>query len=606
MPIIYTILLCFIGLFVLFIFYDNYLETTTEKEFLQKARENFSGEENLNIAEEEAKEDLEEQEVPNDNSDLIVLPGEKTDAEHDAEDKENILGASLSQEVEETFQNEQESEKAVGLFQSIVNFFTGKKTIEGFSWNAGHWGTHNTTHRFKGPDGKWHNVTVQKPNFPRVHVPAYPARPGGRRRWRRRHRHRRRRWRRWRRAWHHYHHHVRNYHHHLRHYNNWARHYHHAGMDYYRRNIAHAQQQREKQIRHEMEIARQKAVTNTLRKEWTKVGQDITNVKGKLNDYKGVKQSDENKNKVIKEAGTRMAASVGSRLVKQGNQNQAWESQLPSYWKTKVPSYFDQFNWSSNSSAANQYIATQKQYRLRENRIAENTNTRNAHWPTVNDEMMKFLKPYYSDGKIPANVVAQVEAAYGKSDDPYYWTLDKYKAAAMNKIVALKAGKDNEKTQELIKLKQQAEARQIAAISARDQAQIEMNAKKALAIEMNKARAAEAAEFAKQQAKRTEENNKLVKNMSGTMGNRLVNATTSKKLLDEYKNNKMIMDANDTTFDIRKSQNALNAELTKQRGTRQFLQDAKMENIREISLRARKNYDQKLNDKLKKAAAGIY
>lgn len=604
MPIIYTILLCFIGLFVLFIFYDNYLETTTEKEFIQKARENFSGAEPVSEAEQEAQEDIEEQEIPNDNSDQVLLAGEKTDAEHDAEDRDNILGSSLSQEVEEAFQNEADKQK-VGLFQSVVNFFTGKKTIEGFGFHA-HWGTHNTTHRFKGPDGKYHSVTVSKPNYPQIHVPAHPSQPNWGRRRRRRHRHRRRRWRRWRRAWNNYHSGVRTYHHHLRHYHHWSRLYHNQGMSHYRQQIAHAQAQAESRIRHEMEIARQKAVTDSLRKEWTKVGTDITNVKGKLDDYKGVKQSEENKNKVVKEAGTRLSASVGSRIVNQGHQNQAWESQLPSYWKTKVPSYFDQFNWSSNATASNQYIATQKQYRLRENKIAENTNTRNAHWPTVDAEMIKYLKPYYSDGKIPANVVGQVEAAYGKTDDPYYWTLDKYKNAAMNKIVALKAQKDNEKTQELIRLKQEAAARQASAISARDQAQIEMNAKKALAIEMNKARLAEAAEFAKQQAKRAEENNKLVKNMSGTMDKRLASASTSQKLLKEYEQGPMRIAANSTMATIRNSQQALNAELTKQRGTRQFLQDAKMENIREISLRARKNYDEKLNEKLKKAAAGIY
>ena len=165
---------------------------------------------------------------------------------------------------------------------------------------------------------------------------------------------------------------------------------------------------------------------------------------------------------------------------------------------------------------------------------------------------------------------------------------------------------NNEKTQELIKLKQEAAARQASAISARDQAEIEMNAKKALAIEMNKLRQAEAAEFAKQQAKRAEENNKLVKNMSGTMDKRLTAAATSQKLLKAYEQGPMRVAANATMADIRKSQQALQAELTKQRGTRQFLQDAKMENIREISLRARKNYDEKLNDKLKKAAVGIY
>ena len=605
MPIIYTILLCFIGLFVLFIFYDNYLETTTEKEFLQIAKENFSGEEHeLSEAEQEAVYDLEDQEIPNDNSDSVLLPGEKTDEEHDAEDRANILGMGLSQEVEEAFQNEADKQK-VGLFQSVVNFFTGKKTIEGFGWHP-HWGQHTTTHRFKGPDGKMHSVQVAKPNFPQIHVPAHPSPPGGGRSRRWRARHRRRRWRRWRRQWHHYHHSVANYHHHLRHYHHWVNLYHGQAMSHYRQQVAHAQAQVEARIRHEMELARQKAVTDSLRKEWSKVGDDITNVKGKLDDYKGVKQSDENKNKVIKEAGTRLSASVGSRIVDQGHQNQAWESQLPAYWKTKVPSYFDQFNWSSNATASNQYIATQKQYRLRENRIAENTNTRNAHWPTVNEEMIKYLKPYYSDGKIPNNIVAQVEAAYGKTDDPYYWTLDKYKNAAMNKIVELKAQKDNEKTQELIKLKQEAAARQASAISARDQAEIEMNAKKALAIEMNKLRQAEAAEFAKQQAKRAEENNKLVKNMSGTMDKRLTAAATSQKLLKAYEQGPMRVAANATMADIRKSQQALQAELTKQRGTRQFLQDAKMENIREISLRARKNYDEKLNDKLKKAAVGIY
>ena len=601
MPIIYTIILSFIGLFILYVFYDNYLETSAEKELFQKGKENF--ENIVSDAEQEAQEDIEEQEIPNDNSDQILLAGELGDAAEEAADREDLLGGNLSQDVEETFQNEKK-EESVGLFQSIFNFFSGKKTIEGFAW-ANHWGTHNVNHTFTGPDGKQHTVTVEKPNFPRISIPGHPTIDGHRRR-RRRWRHRRRRWRRWRHRKRVYDAQMRHYHNMVNHYNHWAHHWHHGGMDLYRANLKYAQEQKEKAIRHEMEIARQKAVTDSLRKEWTKVGTDITNVKGTLADYKNVKQSDENKNKVIKESGTRLAASVGTRLVKEANQNAAWESQLPSYWKNKVPSYHDSFNWSSNATASNQYIATQKQYRLRENRIAENTNTRNAHWPTVNDEMIKLLKPYYSDGKIPMGIQAQVETAYGKTADAYYWTLDSYKNAALNKIAELKAGKDNEKTQELIKLRQEAAAKQQAAVNARDQAQIEMNAKKAMAVEMNKARIAAAAEFAKQQAQRTAENNKLVTNMSGTMDTRLANAATSQKLLNEYKNGPMIIDANSTIMDIRKSQQALQQELTKQRGTRQFLQDAKMENIREISLRARKNYDAKLNEKLKKASVGIY
>ena len=52
---------------------------------------------------------------------------------------------------------------------------------------------------------------------------------------------------------------------------------------------------------------------------------------------------------------------------------------------------------------------------------------------------------------------------------------------------------------------------------------------------------AEAAEFAKQQAKRAEENNKLVKNMSGTMDKRLSAASTAQKLLKEYDANQKII-----------------------------------------------------------------
>ena len=134
MPIIYTIILCFIGLFVLFIIYDNYLDTTSKQEYIQYVKkENF--ETPTEVAEEEAKEDLEEQEIPNVVDDSL-LPGEKTEEENEAIDKARIMSMGQAQEVEELVEpfTDGKKEKAVGLFQSIVNFFTGKKTVEGFAW----------------------------------------------------------------------------------------------------------------------------------------------------------------------------------------------------------------------------------------------------------------------------------------------------------------------------------------------------------------------------------------------------------------------------------------------------------------------------------------
>lgn len=589
MQIINTIILCFIGLIVFNIIYSNYLEKT--------CLENF---ETIDDAlEEEAREDLEELQVPTDPlydepTAEELASGQLNSEESKLKNQQFHLATAQSQDVAvESFTNN--NKKKNGFFTTFLSFFyTPKDKKEGFA---------DVTHTFTGPDGKDHSFTVDKPSFPSLGGP--PGHPGSeyhavhyhrRGRRSRRHRNRRRNNHRerkaayynretaWRTYWDDYHLKMNTYN---------------TGMSTYNAKVIRMQEVKEAEIRAAMEVARRSAITKEVKDKWTKVGGDITNVKGVLADYKTVKQSDDNRNKVIKEAGTRLTAAVGTRLVNQGQQNPAWETELSAYHRGKVPSYYDQFNWSADTTAPNQYIGTQKQYRLRENRIAENTNTRNAHWPTVDSEMNKLLKPYYSNGKIPSSILSQIEIAYGKQDDPYYWTLDKYKNRALDKIAHIKAGKDNEKTKELILLRQQAAARQASAISARDQAQIEMNAQKSLAVEMNKVRIAAAAEFAKAQAARSEQNNKLVKNMSGTMNKRLLTAASSQKALKEYEQGPMRIAANSTMLNIRGSQRALQQELQKQRGTRQFLQDAKMENIREISLRARQNYDEKLNARLK-------
>ena len=100
--------------------------------------------------------------------------------------------------------------------------------------------------------------------------------------------------------------------------------------------------------------------------------------------------------------------------------------------------------------------------------------------------------------------------------------------------------------------------------------------------------------LAKAMAKRAEVNNELVKDMTNTMDKRLLSNVSSQKDMLNWTSGPFPIQANATTLTIRDAANALETELRKTRATKDYLKDARMDNIREISLRARQNYDKKL------------
>ena len=349
-----------------------------------------------------------------------------------------------------------------------------------------------------------------------------------------------------------------------------------------------------KEIEAEMERKRRAAIVKKLTDKHTKTGDHIKTVKSALDDYKMVKQDENTKQKVITESGTRIYAGIGSRLVDEGKNNPKWETDLTGYHKVKVPSYTDQFEWTSGTKDATAYIARQKADRLRENKIAENIGTRNANWPTIEKDMNNLLKPYYEDNKVPETVKADILAAYGMNSDPYTWTLTKHKNAATDKMYEIKKAKDAERTEQLIRLKNESIARRQAADAARQTALVEMAAVKQHAVNMNAARKVEMEKLAKAMAKRAEVNNELVKDMTNTMDKRLLSNVSSQKDMLNWTSGPFPIQANATTLTIRDAANALETELRKTRATKDYLKDARMDNIREISLRARQNYDKKL------------
>jgi hypothetical protein len=180
------------------------------------------------------------------------------------------------------------------------------------------------------------------------------------------------------------------------------------------------------------------------------------------------------------------------------------------------------------------------------------------------------------------------------NSDPYTWTLTKHKNAATDKMYEIKKAKDAERTEQLIRLKNESIARRKAADAARQTALVEMAAVKQHAVTMNEARKVEMEKLAKAMAKRAEVNNELVKDMTNTMDKRLLSNVSSQKDMVNWTSGPFPLQANATTMTIRNAANALETELRKTRATKDYLKDARMDNIREISLRARQNYDKKL------------
>lgn len=603
---IYTFVLISIGLVILTIIYYDYLESSPSSD----AIEGFQMEGRPSEAEMAEIEEREVLDIPNTMAEMYDDPYETADdivgIKEDAtggqvsiltDDIDDVL--YLDNGVDEGFKNQENT----SLFTKFFNWLSGKKVKsnikEGFNW--GHYNPGYTTKNvsFIGADGASYTVQVQEPNAPA----AQPSAPHHHRRGRRNRRHRRRRsraggwfYRSHNSAWQNY----------LNNYNQWAHNvntYHgHRGGGNWRDRFANAKQAainaKNKEIEAEMERKRRAAVVKKLTDKHEVTKKHIDTVKGKLKDYRNVKQDPDTLNKVVKEAGTRIYAAVDSRLVDEGKGNASWETDLTGYHRTKKPTYTDQFEWNSTSADPTLYIANQKAQRLRENKIAENIGTRNANWPTIESDMNNLLKPYYADNKVPAGVIAQITGAYGMASDPYTWTLTKHKNAATDKMYEIKKGKDQERTNTLIRLKNEAVARRKAADDARLSAQVEMNTVKQNAITMNKARKEEMEKLAKAMASRAKINNDLVKDMTNTMDKRHLSNVSSQKDMMEWEAAPFRLAFNATARNISDATRALNDELDKQRGTRSYLNDARMDNIREISLRARQNYDAKLNARL--------
>ena len=593
---IYTIVLIIIGLFVISTIYHNYLETSSIEGFSTNTTRNRPSE--AEMAEIEEREVME---IPNTMAELYhdpyeidpTVPEIKMDqGSHAVPDKEEFDKVlHLNNTEEEGFKNEEN----VGIFTKFYNFLIGKKPVkEGFGFGGYPYGFQDITTHHTGPDGSVYAVTVRRPNPPHQQ----PAQPAHNRRGRRNRRHRRRRRNAGRWFWHHSAE-MHNWRNAMNTWGHWYNMYHghhgHKSWWTYENEQRNAKvRAKNKEIEAEMERKRRAAIVKKLTDKHTKTGDHIRTVKSALDDYKMVKQDENTKQKVITESGTRIYAGIGSRLVDEGKNNPKWETDLTGYHKVKVPTYTDQFEWTSGTKDATGYIARQKADRLRENKIAENIGTRNANWPTIEKDMNNLLKPYYEDNKVPETVKTDILAAYGMNSDPYTWTLTKHKNAATDKMYEIKKAKDAERTEQLIRLKNESVARRKAADAARQTALVEMAAVKQHAITMNEARKVEMEKLAKAMAKRAEVNNELVKDMTNTMDKRLLSNVSSQKDMLNWTSGPFPLQANATTLTIRDAANALETELRKTRATKDYLKDARMDNIREISLRARQNYDKKL------------
>ena len=555
--IIYNLILAFIGLFVVYIIFYNYLGSNDVEEGFEVDDEGNTTPYDPADAAKSGDSTEKEQAATSTNTANAAAPTstEMTQsAPSDYKDTGQAQTETVSAEPGESFSNDDsdsdDEEEPTSFFGKISKFIFGN--VEAFrTWNH---------------PGKYPGSAGRRPR-------RYNPR-------RRRDRHRRHRWHRWHRWAHHDRAYRRNYAAWARRWRAWRswrwRRWRWWRQQYWRRRRAAVAARR----------AKRTAAAKPYVNMWNKSGAEINQIKSKQTQANSTITDRNERNRLGRDVSRKYRLRYGNRHPWHHWRHQGWINSAKYWHARRKPSAGRHWRWQGEGGGANaiKLIDDRVNEKKRRDAEAKKAGARVAHWSTLAKKGNEKLGQFNQDqkGKMSGSFYSNLINTYGLNkpikdwknenvDEAHKLIDDKYDAIQEARAAALraKAAFALGQMQAAQEAAQQAQAASAAMAKADKEAQ----------LAASKAAAKQAAETAA-----------AVANMTGTLNKANINVAQNKSLLDgDYA---AFVDLNENT---KKSAQAnvstINDLLTLQAGRDAKVNNVPMASIKKISLQARRNYD---------------
>jgi len=574
--IIYNLFLAFIGLFVIYIIFYSYLGLNKEQEGFEVDDENNPTPYDPKDAVDPANPDPESPPKPA-AGDPVTSDALSVDPLPKGAAPLPAATASEGYSNDESDDESDDESEPTTMLGKISNFLFGG--FEGFRLS------HHQINRSVG----------RRPSPGRR-----PRYRGYHRRRDRHRRHRRRRRHNARRHYHHWHHRHylpwrRNYHNKLRHWHRRRRNYVRAWWRNYRRQRWLAWRRRRAQA-----AARRRKITQPYINKWNEARRHTVAIRNNMNEANKTITDTNERNRLGRDA------SRTYRLKhRQWGRNHPWHHWRNQSWTNSVlhhsgrrrPRYGRFYKWDGNSGNYKKAIGLIRhrvEDKKRRDAEARKTNLRKAHWTRLtkkgHDKIGRFNKS--RKGHMPGAFYSNLIGTYGLQKNIKDWKPEQIQSA--HKVI------DDKYDTIMAKRLAEMRRRQQFAINAMNAAREAQAAAQAASAGLAKADAAAQAEAAKAAAKAAAENANAISNMTRSIEE---GKNYSWKYINNLKRNKQRVEGHNETVlrAANRNNNTMDDLLKLQAGRVAKVESVPMNDIKKISLLARRNYDASVTQKLNNA-----
>ena len=577
--IIYNLILAFIGLFVIYIIFYNYLGLNNEQEPFEVDDEN-----NPTPYDPKDAVDPSNPDPPSPAKPAAGDPVTSEDTNIPALPKGAEADPNASNSAEGYSNDESDTDdEPTTIFGKISNFLFG--SFEGFRL-------------------RHHQINRAVGRRPRPH-----GRPRYRGYHRRRDRHRRHR----RRRRHNAHHHWRRWYHH--HYRPWRSRYHRKLRAWRRRRHNYIRAwwrnwRRQRWLawrrRRARAAARRRAMVRPYMKKWRDTRNQVIGLRNAQNWANRTIRNRHERNRLGRDVIRKFPLyhrMWNENFPWHNWRNQSWANSALHHMHRRRPRYGRWYKWGGSGLRYDQrlnMIRARVRDKKRRDAEARKTNKRKAHWSRLvrkgHNKVGRFNKS--RKGHMPGAFYGNLINTYGLNQHIRNWKDSQIQDA--HKMI------DDTYDKEMRKRIAAMRARQMFAINARRAAMEQRRAAQAAAAGLAKADAEAAAEAAKAAAKAARENANAVSRMSSTLAN---HKQSSNALMRNVHRNayetRRFTGVNKRHDDMLRSaqtnKNTMDDLLKLQAGRVAKVEAVPMADIKKISLQARKNYDASVTQKLNNA-----